>query len=227
MIVEIVGGVLSGSLAILTDAAHMCSDVGGFVISMFSIKIGQKSGTMIKTYGFHRAEVIGALASVLIIWAMVIWLAWEATERIICYTVPEKFPDQCGKVEAIEADIMLITAFVSLACNIFNLVALGHCPVPCIDSEKQHSIMDSVMSVYKPHGGHDCGGHHHGPGGHDHGSHGHNHGTESSQDDKSHDHSKKSDHGHEGHNHGAGGCSGHNHGAEGHSHDHKNDITPI
>jgi len=122
---------------------------------------------------------------------------------------------------------MLITAFVSLACNIFNLVALGHCPVPCIDSEKQHSIMDSVMSVYKPHGGHDCGGHHHGPGGHDHGSHGHNHGTESSQDDKSHDHSKKSDHGHEGHNHGAGGCSGHNHGAEGHSHDHKNDISPI
>lgn len=40
MIVEIVGGIMSGSLAILTDAAHMCSDVGGFAISMFSIKIG-------------------------------------------------------------------------------------------------------------------------------------------------------------------------------------------
>ena len=40
MLVEVVGGVISGSLAILTDAAHMCSDVGGFVISMFSIKIG-------------------------------------------------------------------------------------------------------------------------------------------------------------------------------------------
>ena len=42
MIAEIAGGVLSGSLAILTDAAHMCSDVGGFMISMFSIWIGQK-----------------------------------------------------------------------------------------------------------------------------------------------------------------------------------------
>jgi len=89
MIVEIVGGVLSGSLAILTDAAHMCSDVGGFIISMFSIKIGQKAATHTKTFGYHRAEIIGALASVMIIWAMVIWLAWEATNRIICYTVPE------------------------------------------------------------------------------------------------------------------------------------------
>jgi zinc transporter 2 len=89
MIVEIVGGVMSGSLAILTDAAHMCSDVGGFVISMFSIKIGQKTPTLLKTFGYHRAEIIGALASVMIIWAMVVWLAWEATNRIICYTVPD------------------------------------------------------------------------------------------------------------------------------------------
>ena len=40
MIVEVIGGVASGSLAILTDAAHMLSDVGGFAISMFSIWIG-------------------------------------------------------------------------------------------------------------------------------------------------------------------------------------------
>ena len=66
---------MSGSLAILTDAAHMCSDVGAFVISMFSIKIGQKASNYNNTFGYHRAEVIGALASVLIIWAMVIWLA--------------------------------------------------------------------------------------------------------------------------------------------------------
>jgi hypothetical protein len=99
---------------------------------------------------------------------------------------------------------MLATAFISLACNIFNLVALGHCPVPCVDSDKQHSIMDSVMSVYKPHGGHDCGGHDHGHGGHSHGHGGHDHG---------HDHKKHDDHGHEGHNHGAH-SHGHNHGAE-------------
>jgi len=69
--------------------------------------------------------------------------------------------------------------------------------------------MDSVMSVYKPHGGHSCGhdhsnghvGHDHGNGGHDHGnSHAHDHG---------YSHEKKHDHGHEGHNHGPGGCNGH------------------
>ena len=80
---------MSGSLAILTDAAHMFSDVGGFIISMYSIKIASKSPTYAKTYGYHRAEIIGALTSVMIIWIMVVWLAWEATNRIICYTIPE------------------------------------------------------------------------------------------------------------------------------------------
>jgi len=83
MIVEVIGGVASGSLAILTDAAHMLSDVGGFVISMVSIWIGQKAPTHAATFGYHRAEVLGALASVLIIWCMVIWLSFEATDRII------------------------------------------------------------------------------------------------------------------------------------------------
>lgn len=121
MIVEICGGIISGSLAILTDAAHMCSDVAGFVISMFSIYIGQKTPTSKNSFGYHRAEVLGALASIIIIWAMVVWLTWEATDRIIYLQHIH-----------IDAPIMLITAFVSLGCNIFNLVALGHCPLPCI-----------------------------------------------------------------------------------------------
>jgi solute carrier family 30 (zinc transporter), member 2 len=83
MIVEVIGGKISGSLAILTDAAHMLSDVGGFLISMFSIKMGQKAHNQNNTFGYHRAEVIGALASILIIWCMVIWLAWEATDRLL------------------------------------------------------------------------------------------------------------------------------------------------
>lgn len=83
MIVEVAGGIMSNSLAILTDAAHMLSDVGGFIISMFSIWVGQKKPSEKNSYGYHRAEVVGAMASVMIIWVMVIWLSWEATERII------------------------------------------------------------------------------------------------------------------------------------------------
>lgn len=147
------------------------------------------------SYGYHRAEVVGAMASVMIIWVMVIWLSWEATERII--NIDEAKLD--GK-------IMLITSFVSLACNIFNLVALGHFPLPCIDNSNQENFMDSVMSIYKPHGGHTCG-HDHGPGGHDHDhDHGHGHG---------HSHSDSHSHSHADHDH------GHSHSHSGHGHSHK------
>ena len=76
MIVEIGGGIWSDSLAILTDAAHMLSDVAGFGISMISIKVAQKRphGTM--TFGYQRAEVLGALASVMTIQFMVFYLVW-------------------------------------------------------------------------------------------------------------------------------------------------------
>lgn len=187
MIVEIVGGFFSNSLAILTDAAHMLSDVAGFIISMISIWIGQKHPNTSKSWGYHRAEVLGALASIFIIWVMIIWLCMEATERVINH----------GK-EGIDSTIMLITSFISLACNIFNLIALDHFPIPCCKKKKkegeeeEHNFMDSVMSIYKPHGGHSCSHHHHG--------HGHGHG-------------------HHHHHHGHGGCSGHDH-----DHDHDHDI---
>jgi len=188
MIVEVFGGVLSHSLAILTDAAHMLSDVGGFIISMISIWIGQKLPRETMSWGYHRAEVLGALGSLLIIWVMVVWLCLEATERMMNHNDID-----------IDAKLMLMTAFISLACNIFNLIALGHFPLPCLtkinaDGEPEENFMDSVMSIYKPHGGHSCSGH-----GHSHG-HGHNHG----------------------HGHKEGGCSGHGH-EHVHSHDHGHD----
>lgn len=141
MIVEIVGGIMANSLAIKTDAAHMLSDVGGFLISMMSIWIGQKAHTEHYTYGYHRAEVLGALSSIFVIWAIIYYLVYEATWEIIMDDVHIDNPD-----------IMLVTAFISLACNIFNLIALGH--FPCMPGHG--NFMDSVTSIYKPHGGHSC-----------------------------------------------------------------------
>ena len=132
MIVEIAGGIISNSLAILTDAAHMLSDVAGMGISMVSIYIGQKNATPKNTYGFHRAEVLGALVSIIIIWLMVVWLSWEATTRMF-------FLDEID----IDAPIMLGTAFISLACNIFNLIILGHLPCGkgCLSMKSITSVM--------------------------------------------------------------------------------------
>ena len=84
MICELIGGWLSNSLAILTDAAHLLSDVSGFVISIFSIWVGMvpaKRSSL--SYGYHRAEIIGALTSVIIIWALTVWLVIEAVNRVL------------------------------------------------------------------------------------------------------------------------------------------------
>ena len=82
MIGEFVGGILANSLAILTDATHLLTDLAGFIISILSIWIGKKSASNTMSYGYHRAEVLGALASVVLIWGLTIGLVYEAVIRI-------------------------------------------------------------------------------------------------------------------------------------------------
>ena len=112
---ETAGGLLSGSLAILTDAAHQFSDVAGFVISFIAVCCSKRKASMKYSYGYHRADVLGALATVIIIWGLLIWLIIEAISRI-------QNPDY-----EIKANIMLITACVGFCCNILNLVILFCC----------------------------------------------------------------------------------------------------
>ncbi len=81
MMIEFFGGWIAGSLAIMTDAAHLLSDLSGFLISMVSLYIALRPADKRLTYGYHRAEVIGALSSVLIIWCLTAWLIIEAIQR--------------------------------------------------------------------------------------------------------------------------------------------------
>jgi len=106
MAIEIVGGVLSDSLAILSDAAHMFSDFSGFAISLISIYISKRPANDRMSFGYYRAEVVGALCSVLVIWILTVWLVWEGIQRVIV-----------GKYEIV-SDIMLIVAVIGLVCNI-------------------------------------------------------------------------------------------------------------
>lgn len=90
----------------MTDAAHLLSDFSGFVISMASVWIGAKEANRRLSFGFHRAEVIGALASVILVWALTLILVIEAIGRVL------------HPVE-VDGKIMLITATLGL---IFNLI---------------------------------------------------------------------------------------------------------
>ena len=106
MLIEFFGGYISGSMAIMTDAAHLLSDFSGFLISMVSVWVGTKEANRRLSFGYHRAEVIGALSSVVLIWALTIVLVLEAIERII-------YP------RYVDGKVMLITATLGL---VFNLI---------------------------------------------------------------------------------------------------------
>merc|ERR1719506_3307776 len=70
MVVQIILGYFSGSIAIFTDAAHMLSDVSGFFISLVALRLARKPATLSYTYWYHQVEVLGALFSILLVWFM-------------------------------------------------------------------------------------------------------------------------------------------------------------
>ena len=61
LITEVIMGLISGSLAILSDAAHMFSDIFGFAISIVAITISTRKSTKAFSFGYQRAEILGAL----------------------------------------------------------------------------------------------------------------------------------------------------------------------
>ena len=82
MLIEFICGYLAGSLAIMSDATHLLSDLAGFLISLFSLIVAMKPADRNFTFGYHRFEVLGALASIIIIWGLTVWLLLAAIWRI-------------------------------------------------------------------------------------------------------------------------------------------------
>jgi len=83
MSIEIVGGYVANSIAIMSDAAHLLSDVIGIGFSVVGLFIGTKNATKKYSWGYHRAEVIGAILSILSIWLITACLVVVAIERLI------------------------------------------------------------------------------------------------------------------------------------------------
>jgi cobalt-zinc-cadmium efflux system protein len=81
--VEIIGGVLTNSLALFSDAAHMFTDGIGLALSLFGVWVADQPATSRKTYGYHRAEILIALLNGLVLWLVVLWVFWEAWQRML------------------------------------------------------------------------------------------------------------------------------------------------
>lgn len=147
MVAEAVGGVLANSLAVATDAAHLLTDFASFMISLFSIWLASRPATKKYSFGWYRAEVIGALTSVLMIWVVTGILVYMAVERL------------STGVFDLNAEIMLITAGIGVLVNIVMGISLQIGGVP-----HGHS-----------HGGGGGGGKEHAHGGSEEIGHGHAH----------------------------------------------------
>jgi cobalt-zinc-cadmium efflux system protein len=82
MVVEIVGGWATNSLALISDAAHMFTDAIALGLGLFGIWIADQPATEHKTYGYHRAEILVALLNGLVLWLVVLGVFWEAWQRV-------------------------------------------------------------------------------------------------------------------------------------------------
>src|SRR6476659_3631852 len=81
-VVEVVGGVFTGSLAVLADAVHMLSDNVSLALALFASWLAGRPATPQRTYGYKRAEVLAALANGVLLVALAIWIVVAAAMRL-------------------------------------------------------------------------------------------------------------------------------------------------
>ena len=81
-VTELVGGYVAGSLALLSDAVHMLTDIAALVLSLLTLWISTRPASSAKTYGYLRAEILGALLNGLFLWLLVVFIWFEAYERL-------------------------------------------------------------------------------------------------------------------------------------------------
>lgn len=82
LVAEVIGGLLTGSLALLADAGHMLADALGLAMALGAIRFAQRPATPAKTYGFYRAEVLAALANSVLLLAIAAGIFFEAWRRL-------------------------------------------------------------------------------------------------------------------------------------------------
>ena len=113
LVVEVVGAWISGSLALLADAGHMVSDLLGLVIALVALGIASRPATDRQTFGYQRAEVLGALLNGLLLTGIAVFIAIEAIGRLVAPSEAE-----------VLSTPMLIIAAVGLVANLGALFVL-------------------------------------------------------------------------------------------------------
>lgn len=114
MVVQVVGAVLSGSLALFADAVHMFTDAAALVIALIASVVAARPANDRRTFGYQRAEVFGALINAVILIVLSVWVAVEGVTRLM----------HPGETE-LAGGLMLVVAIVGLVANAVALWLLS------------------------------------------------------------------------------------------------------
>lgn len=134
VIIEVVGGIYTGSLALLSDASHAFSDLLALTITLFALRIATRPSSAKHTFGYHRAEVIGALLNGLLLLVM----AWTIGSR--AFLRLESPPD-------IQGGLVALIGFVGIIPNIWTVLRLRKSKNINVKSAALHALGDAAASV--------------------------------------------------------------------------------
>ena len=111
LVVEVVGGLWTGSLALLADAGHMLTDVAGVGLALLAIRFAERPASAEKTYGYYRVEILAAMTNAVVLIGISLYILYEAYQRF--RNPPE-----------VESGWMLGVAAVGLAVNLAGMYVL-------------------------------------------------------------------------------------------------------
>ena len=111
LIVEVVAGFITQSLALLSDAAHMFTDAAALAIALAAIKIGQKPADDKRTFGYQRFEILAALFNAMMLFVVAIYILYEAYQRF----------SQPPEIQSLG---MLVVAVLGLIINLISMKIL-------------------------------------------------------------------------------------------------------
>ncbi len=133
---ELLGGLISGSLALLSDALHNFSDAIAIIISYIALKLGKKPNTLKNTFGFKRAEIIAAFFNTAFLVIIVLFLIKEAVERLF-------------SPSAIDAELMIAVSLIGFTANILSVLLLKRHSGDNINlrSAYLHLVADALSSA--------------------------------------------------------------------------------
>lgn len=105
MVAEVIGGILSGSLALIADAGHMLTDAVALALAWAGFYFGKRAASATKTFGYLRLEVLAGFVNAVTLLLLVAWIAWEAVGRLLAPA-------------PVLAGPMLVVAVIGLVVNV-------------------------------------------------------------------------------------------------------------